>query len=239
MRGQENEYKRRNVQPLVVLAQQAFQLKSLAPGDVPAPVLFDPVATVSATYGVAYQNQFRDGPWSSRPAIFLIDSDGVIRHVDSVPDQDIREEGILPALDDLEEQRRLITALESKDEERRVAARAALAPLSTRTASAIPVLVKSLMEQDAEIRAGAAAALLWIAPRAEEAIPALTAVLKDDDARVRRLAAMTLGRLGAGAKAAVPTLIQRLKDEDARVRAEALAALERIGPAAVAGCIKR
>src|SRR5262249_54393923 len=157
--------------------------------------------------------------WSSRPAIFVIDRDGVLRYVDSRPDEDIREERIFPVLDDLEEQRLLLAGFETKDEERREAGRRARAPLGTHTGIALPVLTKSLKDEDAQIRAGAAAALLWIAPRAEGAIPALTEALRDQDPRVRRLAAMTLGRLGISARPAIPGLIQQLKDEDVRVRA--------------------
>ena len=116
MRGLDKEYKRRNVQPLVVMAQQPFQLKHPKmfvkanedawswPDTIPAEVLFDPLSTVSATYGVAFQTQFRGGKnvWSSRPAIFVIDRDGVLRHVDSRLDEDIREEGIFPIVDDFQ-----------------------------------------------------------------------------------------------------------------------------------------
>src|SRR5262245_39923607 len=117
------------------MAQQPFQLKrprtlekfNAWPAEIPAAVLFDPVSSVSATYGVAYQTRFRGGPWSSRPAIFVIDGDGVIRYVGSQPDEDIREDGIFPVLDDLDEQRKLITGLMAKGDERREAARAALA----------------------------------------------------------------------------------------------------------------
>jgi peroxiredoxin len=108
----ENEYKTRNVQPLLVLAQQTFQLKRPKevdkgwewPDAIPTEVLFDPLSTVSATYGVAFQTQFREGQnvWSSRPTIFVIDKGGVLRHVDSHLDEDIREKGIFPALDELE-----------------------------------------------------------------------------------------------------------------------------------------
>ena len=98
---------------MLVIAQQPFQLKRPPthqkwawPQEVPDSVLFDPVATVSATYGVAFQTQFRDGPWSSRPAIFVIDRAGVIRHLDSRPNEDLREKEIFAALDKLEEQRR-------------------------------------------------------------------------------------------------------------------------------------
>jgi alkyl hydroperoxide reductase subunit AhpC len=112
LRGQEKEYKRRNVQPLLVMAQHTFQLKRPKtvdkkwewPETIPKEVLFDPLSTVSATYGVAFQTQFRDGngPWSSRPAIFVIDPNGVLRHVASHPDEDIRENGIFPIVDKLE-----------------------------------------------------------------------------------------------------------------------------------------
>jgi len=68
LRGQQNEYERRNAQPLLVLAQQPFQLKRPKecdkewawPVKIPTEVLFDPLSTVSASYGVAFQTQFRD-----------------------------------------------------------------------------------------------------------------------------------------------------------------------------------
>src|SRR6516225_8963574 len=127
----DKEYQRRQVQPLIVMAQQQFQLNRPKvyvkvnedewaswngggwPKAVPAEVLFDPLSTVSATYGVAFQTQFRDNQnvWSSRPAIFVIDEGGVLRHVASRPNQDIREDGIFPVVDALREQRQLITAL--------------------------------------------------------------------------------------------------------------------------------
>jgi alkyl hydroperoxide reductase subunit AhpC len=150
LRGLEKEYKRRNVQPMLVMAQQPFQLKrpkvfvksneaewaawkgaSGWPDTVPAEVLFDPLSTVSATYGVAFQTQFRDSKnvWSSRPAVFVIDEGGVLRHMASRRDQDIREEGILPVVDEIQAQRRLITGLQAKDDAvRREAGRMALAP---------------------------------------------------------------------------------------------------------------
>jgi peroxiredoxin len=120
LREKAKEYQRRDVQPLLVMAQHPFQLrrpkaKGVAdawkkwPDAVPAEVLFDPLSTVSATYGVAFQTQFRGGQnvWSSRPAIFVIDPEGVLRHVDSRPNQDIREAGIFPVVDDLQKQRQL------------------------------------------------------------------------------------------------------------------------------------
>jgi HEAT repeat protein len=241
LRGLENEYKRRNVQPLLVLAQQTFQLKRPKkiyqdwgwPEDIPTEVLFDPLSTVSATYGVAFQTQFREGQmaWSSRPTIFVIDRNGVLRYVDGRFEQDIREEGIFPALDELEEQRRLITALQ-KDDALREAARTALAPIGADTRAAVPPLAKALKDEAVPVRAGAAAALYWIAPAAGAAVPALGEALGDTDRRVRRLSGLALARVGPGARPAVPALMEALKDPDARVRAATANALKGIGPPA-------
>src|SRR5262249_54393959 len=188
----DKEYQRRQVQPLLVMAQQPFQLTRPKvyvkvnedewaswngggwPKTVPAEVLFDPLSTVSATYGVAFQTQFRDGKnvWSSRPAIFVIDADGVLRNVASQPDQDIREEGLFPIVEDFQAQRQLITALAAKEDARGEAARIARAPLGARTRTAIPALVEALKDEAAPVRAGAAAALYWIAGEAGTAVPA-------------------------------------------------------------------
>jgi hypothetical protein len=242
LRGLENEYKRRNVQPLLVLAQQSFQLKRPKevdkewgwPAEIPTEVLFDPLSTVSATYGVAFQTQFRDeNAWSSRPTIIVIDRDGVLRYVDSHIDQDIREKGIFPVLDDLEEQLKLITALQ-KQEPLREAARMALAPIGADTKAAIPPLAKALKDEAAQVRAGAAAALYWIAPTAEAAVPALGEALGDPDRRVRRLSGLALARIGPGARSALAALIEAMKDQDARVRAATADALKGIGPPAQA-----
>jgi hypothetical protein len=247
LRDRENEYKRRNVQPLLVLTQQPFQLKRPKevdkgwewPGGIPTEVLFDPLSTVGATYGVAFQTRFREGEnaWSSRPAIFVIDRDGVLRHVDSRHEEDIREEGIFPALDDLEEQRRLITALQNEDS-RREAVRMALAPLGADTKAAIGPLARALKDEAVQVRAGAAAALCRIAPAAGAAVPALSEALGDTDRRVRRLSGLALAGIGPGARPAVPALVQALADESERVRAAALLALNRIGPAAAAGLLE-
>src|SRR5262245_51148042 len=128
------------------MSQHAFQLKKPKniqrawkwPREVPDAVVFDPASTVSATYGVAFPTQFRGGkgPWSSRPTIFVIDKGGVLRYTDSRRDQDIREPGIFPILDDLEEQRRLITGLRSQKVYRE-AGQIALAPLGPRSKAAI------------------------------------------------------------------------------------------------------
>src|SRR5262249_46489810 len=191
---------------------------------------FDPVSTVSATYGVAFQTQFREeqGPWSSRPAIFVIDQGGVLRYTDSRPDQDLRENEFFPILDDLGEQRRLITALRGR-EALREAVRIALAPLGARSKSAIPALTRALKDESAQVRAGAAAALYWLAPRAQAAIPALAKALEDSDRRVRRLSCLALGRIGPAAGTAARALVKGLEDPDAGVGAAAARALPRIG----------
>jgi hypothetical protein len=241
LRGLEKEYKRRNVQPLLVLAQQTFQLKRPKecdkewgwPHEIPTEVLFDPLSTVSATYGVAFQTQFREGQnvWSSRPTIFVIDRDGVLRYVAGRHEQDIREQGIFPALDELEEQRKLITALQ-KDNALREAARTALAPIGADTQAALPPLARALKDEAAQVRAGAAAALYWVAPAAGAAVPALGEALGDTDRRVRRLSGLALARIGPGARPAVSALMEALKDPDARVRAATADALKGIGPPA-------
>jgi hypothetical protein len=260
LREKAKEYQRRNVQPLLVMAQQPFQLKrpkvlvkvnedawkgwleseSGWPATVPGEVLFDLLSTVSATYGVAFQTQFRDdnNVWSSRPAIFVIDPEGVLRNVGSIPDRDIGEKSIFPAVDDLQEQRHLITALAAQKDARGEAARIVLGPMGAQTKTAVPALAEALKDEVAPVRAGAAAALYWIAAEAGTAVPALTGALQDRDSRVRRVSAMALARIGLGARSAVPALIQVLVDEDARVRAAATSALGRIGPNAATGLVE-
>ena len=258
MRERDKEYQRRQVQPLLVMAQQTFQLTRPKvfvkgneeewaswnnggwPKEVPAAVLFDPLSTVSATYGVAFQTQFRDNKnvWSSRPAIYVIDEGGVIRSMASHRDEDIREDGIFPIVDDLQEQRRLITTLESKEGARGEAARIALGPIGARTKTALPALTEALKDEAAPVRAGAAAALCWVAVQAQAAVPALTEALQDRDSRVRRLSGLALARIGPDARPAVPALIQALVDEDMKVRAAATSALGRIGPDAATGLVE-
>src|SRR6516225_9019311 len=214
----DKEYQRRQVQPLLVMAQQPFQLTRPKvyvkvnedewaswngggwPRTVPAEVLFDPLSTVSATYGVAFQTQFRDdnNVWSSEPAIFVIDAEGVVRHVESHGGEDIREDRIFPIVDNLQQQRLLIAALQAKKGARGEAARIAVAPFGARTKTAIPALSEALKDEAAQIRAGAAAALYWIAPEAATAVPALSAALQDSDNTVRRLSSLALARIGPG-----------------------------------------
>jgi hypothetical protein len=246
LRDRQKEYDRRKVQALIVMAQQPFQLKQPKtldrrwtwPGVIPPEVVFDPVSTVSATYGVALQTQFRAGQcaWSSRPAIFVIDQNGVLRYSDGRysdgrRDQDIREAEFFPILDELDEQRRLITALGTQ-EKRREAVRIALAPLNPRSKAAIPALSRALKDESAQVRAGAAVALYWLAPQAGAASPALGTALQDSDSRVRRFSALALARIGPKARAAVAALLKALKDDDPKVRAAVAEALKQIAPEA-------
>jgi HEAT repeat protein len=247
LRDSHQEYERRKVQPLVVMAQHPFQLKRPRavhkdwcwPKEIPAGVVFDPVSTVSATYGVAFQTRFRreQGPWSGRPAIFVIDPGGVLRYTDSQPELDLREVDFFPVLDDLEKQRRLITDLGGQ-EGLGEAARIALAPLGAGSKSAIPALVRALKDESAQVRAGAAAALDWLAPRAQAAIPPLGEALQDSDRRVRRLSRLALGRMGPEAGTAARALAKGLVDQDAGVRTAAAGALQQIGAAAAPGVIQ-
>jgi hypothetical protein len=252
LRGQDKEYKRRDVQPLLVMAQQPFQLKHPKvfvpanekewgwPDAIPAEVLFDPLSTVSATYGVAFQTQFRknNNVWSSRPAIFVIDAEGVLRHVASRRDEDIRENGIFPIVDEFQAQRQLIAALQAKGGAVGDAARMALGPVGTQTKTAVLALAEALKEEAAQVRVGAAVALYWIAAEAPAAAAALAGALQDGDNRVRRFSGQALARMGPGARSAVPALIRALVDEDARVRAAASSALAQIGPDAAAGLVE-
>ncbi len=46
--------------------------------DLHVPVLADPANTISATYGVPFQMQIHT-EWSNRPAVFLIDREGILQ----------------------------------------------------------------------------------------------------------------------------------------------------------------
>ena len=81
------EFEARDVQVVTVVPRDAdhvrrmLELRDLKPGKLGFSVLADPAATVSATYGVAFQvNQWGDS-WTNRPATFVIDREGVVRYV--------------------------------------------------------------------------------------------------------------------------------------------------------------
>jgi hypothetical protein len=218
------EFERRGAQWLTVIANEPFYVRNLPGGQVPYPVLADAAATVSAQYGVALQvNNKNSNGWSNRPATFVIDREGVIRHAGDSPEGDL-----LRVILDLEEERVLIEALKEADAELRQAAALALRPLGPDSRAALPALGRALKHKDARIRAGAAAALYRMAPQAAAAVPALVEALQDKDGRVLRRTAAALGRIGPDARAAVPALLEALKDPD--LRSAASKALKSIDP---------
>src|SRR5262249_29318556 len=157
---QVKDYEKRNVQVLVVFAHQpsyvryVLRSRGFEPKQLPFPVLADAAATVSATYGVAFQ--VHEAEWSNREAAFGIDQGGVIRFVDdsAVTAQGGGQRG--QALDTLAEERRLIEGLRAKDAALRRAAAAVLGPVGARAKAAVPVLARALKHSDERIRAGSA-----------------------------------------------------------------------------------
>ena len=92
MRDSQKGYESRDAKPILIVPKLAFTWRMIVKQKLPGPVLADPSGTVSATYGLAFQNQFRNGPWSSRPAVLVIDRDGLIRYIGSHDDHDIRDD---------------------------------------------------------------------------------------------------------------------------------------------------
>ncbi len=229
MRDRAKEYDRRDARPFAILTYHKFQVEGLVPPELASSTLFDPASTVSATYGVAFQQPFREGtlPWSARAArsvTLIIDRDGVLRYADDYEDRNPLWTP-LQLLDANKEQRRLITSLKSIDERFREAAELSLLPVGPKTKSAVTVFVEALANADPSVRAGAAAALYWIASCAEEAAVALGDSLNDENQQVRRLAVLALGRIG---KAAEPHLVAALKHKDALIRTRAAFDLSRV-----------
>jgi HEAT repeat protein len=233
------------MEPILVMAQEPFQMKwpkqpelheqfDNWPPEVHPSVVFDPASTVSATYGVAFQTQFREGPWSSRPTSMVIDREGVIRYIGSAnAHKDLREEHLFPIIDNLAEERRMIAELGKSNAELQQAVQLVLAPQGARTTAAIPALVRALKVEDAQTRVAAATALMWMAPKTESALSELTAALSDADPRVQQAAIKTLKHLAA--PASVPALIRRLINDKDPIRTGAMETLERIGPAGIQG----
>lgn len=60
-------------------AQFLLKDTGLETGDLHFPLLMDAAQTVNATYGVAFQMRIHT-EWSSRPATFIVDREGVIRY---------------------------------------------------------------------------------------------------------------------------------------------------------------
>ncbi|MBI1913723.1 MAG: redoxin domain-containing protein [Planctomycetes bacterium] len=133
MRERIKQFEDRDAQWLTVIAQDPFYIGGLPGGQVPYPVLADPAATVSATYGVAFQvNTAGSNGWANRPATFVIDREGVIRFV-----ADNAQADLLVVLKELEEERSLIGALKAKGARLREAAARTLAAADRDTGVAV------------------------------------------------------------------------------------------------------
>ena len=84
MRNKLKAFEDRGAQLLVIDPHEAYRVRHLLrsveskPDAIAFPILADPAATVSATYGVAFQMNIHT-EWSNRPATFIIDREGVIR----------------------------------------------------------------------------------------------------------------------------------------------------------------
>src|SRR5262249_56619146 len=109
-----DEYERRDIQVLAVLPHPASCYESLR--DIRWPMLADPAAIVSATYGAALQH-FADEKWTNRPAIFVIDRDGVIRFEHPANANRLRPpmDYLLHVVVRLAEKRKIIAALRDRD----------------------------------------------------------------------------------------------------------------------------
>ena len=83
MRATEKKFADLGVQVLTVVAHDSLWIKSLPGADMPEssphPLLVDPTATVSATYGAALQRKELH-IWLNRQLTYVIDRRGVIRH---------------------------------------------------------------------------------------------------------------------------------------------------------------
>ncbi len=256
------EFERRGAQVLLVEAGEAYRIRYLVrqarrdpkeprsrpidkliageglwlrdTGELAWPVVTDPAGTVAASYGVfGGGTHFLSGEFIHRPALFVIDRDGMIRSVQHYKDtQGAQADDILQILDDLEDKRTLISALKEQGAELAKASALVLGPVGPQTEKAVPVLSQALREGNANVRVGAAAALCWLGFRAEPAVPALAQALEDEDRRVRRLSAEALARIGPGAKAAAPALIKALNDADEQARRDFAGLLRRSPPSA-------
>src|SRR5262249_3931392 len=247
LRGQAKEFERRGAQVLLVEANEAYRIRYLvrqarrdpkeprgrpidklmtgeglwlgATGELAWPVVTDPTGTVGASYGVYGHDHNLSGEFTNRPALFVIDRDGVLRFVQQYRSTlEVPADEILQVLDDLEEKRTLIAGLKNKDAKLAKAASLVLGPIGPESKKAVADLSEALHDRRAEVRASAAAALCWLGFRAEAAVPALAKTLEDEAQRVRRLSAEALARIGPPAKAAAPALIKALNDADEQAR---------------------
>lgn len=195
---------------------------------MPFPVLTDPVSTVSATYGMAFQEHLWNG-WTTLHSLFVIDRDGVIRLSWTKSDAPV---DLLEVVEDLKQKRALIESLGKRGAALRQASAVVLELAQGDFKAAIPVLVEALKDEDADIRAAAAAGLYWIAAHAESAVSSLVESLRDSDARVRRSSSQALAVVGPQAQVAISALTAALEDRNEGVRHSAADALKRIDPEA-------
>jgi peroxiredoxin len=85
LRDKTKEFEDRGAQLLAVDPHESFRVRhllrdvGLRADALTYPILADPAATVSSTYGVAYQMNIHT-EWSNRPATFIIDKEGVLRY---------------------------------------------------------------------------------------------------------------------------------------------------------------
>ena len=172
-------------------------------------ILADRMATVSATYGVAFQ--VLGG--ANRPATFVIDRSGTIRFEYRagqkpgrvfVTDEKLSPEAhwsydrpsmsqLLKVLDGLPDTPGIDPARKDK-----------LARLAKAT---IPEMRAALREDDSYLRSEAVRRLAEKRSDAKEAVPDLVKLLADKVGYVRSEAALALGKIGCDAKTVVPRLI--------------------------------
>src|SRR5262245_59417835 len=114
--------------------------------DVPFPVLIDAVSTVSATYGVAFQEHLWNG-WTSRQSLFVIDRDGVVRLSWEKSDGPA---DLLRMVQDLNQKRTLIESLAKRSPALREAAGHLLKPAEGHLQAVIAALVQGLEDENPE-----------------------------------------------------------------------------------------
>lgn len=85
MRGALEEIEGQQAQLLAIDPHESWSAKyllrevGLSTDDLNYPLLMDPSLTVSAMYGVPFQMRIHT-EWSSRPATFIVDKQGVLRY---------------------------------------------------------------------------------------------------------------------------------------------------------------
>ena len=230
MRDQAKEYERRDVQVLVVTTDVRVEQRGAHV------ILADRAATVSATYGVAFQ--VLGGV--NRPATFVIDREGVIRFeyragqnpgrvftADEELSPDAHWSYDRPSMSQL---LRVLDALPGTPALDRVRKE----KLTRLCQASVHVLAEALKDEDSYLRAEAARLLGEKGPTAKDAVPALTTALGDKVGYVRSEVAESIGRIGPAARSAIPYLMDTFKDKDEGVRLAVGIALREFGPDAKA-----